>query len=326
MTVNCWHLRAELKKSCRHFFENLAYLEIETPVLVKCPGTEVYLRYFDTQWTSHGGDRKQLYLRSSPELHMKMAFSDGCPRVFQFAPSFRNGGEFSEWHHPEFTMLEWYQEGLSYHELISQTEDLLRSTASHFSQKYGFESSKLLPERIERWSVFEMFENFLGFKLIDNDKHLAKRCIEAKVLSVTAEDDFDTAFSKCLIERIEPELEKNKATILMDYPPSQSALSVIEGGRACRFELYVGRIELCNGFYELNGRAENQNRIGESFEKRRIAGLGDIPIDEEFLDSTARISRPYSGNALGFDRWLAILCGHRNLDIVVPFRNAKVWR
>src|SRR5262245_31277285 len=101
--------RARLKAAVREFFGWRGYIEVDTPVAVACPGTEVYLRYFRTEWVDLRGGRHPLYLRSSPELHMKQALSKGLPRVYQIAPCFRNGGELTPWHHPEFSMLEYYE-------------------------------------------------------------------------------------------------------------------------------------------------------------------------------------------------------------------------
>ena len=137
---------------------------------------------------------------------------------------------------------------------------------------------------------------------------------------MNAHDDFETAYFKTLIEKIEPEIAMRKGVVLKDYPPSQAALAKVEQGRACRFEFYLGRVELCNGFFELTGAEENRLRIEEAFAARAAAGLPPVPVDESFLKDMERLLGPCAGNALGFDRWLALLCGDESLDRVIPFR------
>lgn len=315
-----WRERALLKSVTRDFFHSKKFLEVDTPIAVVCPGTEVHLQYFKTAWIDHRGTAHDQYLRSSPELHMKRALADGCEKIFQLAPCFRNGGESSPWHQPEFTMLEWYGMGQTYQGLIGETEEYLRATFAALKQHGIAVADDLLPDEFEEISVFEAFARFAGIELIDLDPDLAAKCRKQGVISVTAHDDFETAYFKTLIEKIEPEIARRKGVILKNYPPSQAALAKVENGRACRFEFYLGRVELCNGFFELTGEEENRRRVAEAFEARIAAGLPAVPTDEEFFHDMGRLSAPCAGNALGFDRWLALLCGDANLDRVIPFR------
>ena len=122
--------RATLKSGIRKFFQDRDYLEVDAPILVPCPGTEVHLDYFESHWLDFQHKSHKLFLRSSPELHLKQAMSFGLDKVFQLAPCFRNGGEASQWHHPEFTMLEWYESNISYEAFMDSTVDLIRHCRS----------------------------------------------------------------------------------------------------------------------------------------------------------------------------------------------------
>ncbi len=315
-------LRSRLKEALRRFFGALDYLEIDTPVLVPCPGTEVHLGYFKTAWQDYQSASHPLWLRSSPELHMKQAMTLGLPRVFQMAPCFRNGGELAAWHHPEFTMLEWYQSGISYHGFIDQTEALLHDTLAQLAptiRAFGGEPVRL-PQRMLRITVAEAFARWAGVALIDEDPELGAKADRAGVVSVRADDDFETAFYKILIEKIEPALASEGAAVLMDSPPSQAALATVAGGVAHRFEVYIGRVELSNGFEELLDLATNQARIRSAMQRRRAMG-SDVPDEDQgFYDALAKGLPPCCGNALGFDRWLAVLCGEPGIGTLIPFR------
>jgi lysyl-tRNA synthetase class 2 len=312
--------RDALRRQTRQFFATRGYLEVDTPILTHCPGTEVYLQYFATAWIDHNEQNHPLFLRSSPELHMKRILARGIRQAFQIGPCFRNHGEFSPWHHPEFTMLEWYQKSLSYEGLIRETEAYLRQTADAMATVTGIDPSNILPRAFRKIKVFEAFEEFAGIKLQDRDPELAAQARAAGVISVRSDDDFETAYFKTLIEKIEPAIMSMDGCILMDYPPSQAALSVIENGVAQRFEYYVGRVELCNGFYELTGEQANRERIGAALQERSKHGRQPVPEDERFYQDMASFTEPCAGNALGFDRWLTLLCGQTNLSSAITFQ------
>jgi len=114
--------------------------------------------------------------------------------------------------------------------------------------------------------------------------------------------------------------------VLTDYPASQAALARVERGVAKRFEFYLDGIELCNGFLELLDEASNRERISANNFKRSELGHRVPPEDEDFYAALARGLPACSGNALGFDRWLAWLLGDRTLDRAIPFRRAGPFR
>jgi len=312
--------RHHLRQFCRDFFTQDGYLEVDTPILTVCPGTEVHLHYFGTEWQDHDGVRHRRFLRSSPELHMKRLIAAGLPKIFQLASCFRNNGEYSEWHNPEFCMLEWYQVGQSFNSLIEETESFLRSTAEAMADVTKVSPADILPERFIRVRVEDAFLEFAGLKLLDQDADLAVKAREKGVISVLPTDDFETAFFKVLIERIEPAIARLGGCVLYDYPPSQAALAKVEGGWAMRFEFYIGRVELCNGFFELTGEHENRARLHDARIAREKAGNEPVPVDESFLMSMRGFTEPCAGNALGFDRWLAILTKASGLEKSMPFR------
>ena len=299
--------RQKLKAALREFFADLDYQEVETPLLVPMPGTEVHLGYFKTQWVDHSLKSHRLYLRSSPELHLKKLLSQGMERIFEFALCFRNEGEYSSWHRPEFTMLEWYQKGVSFAGFMQQTEDLIR----HCQQSLN--SSLPLPQSFHKVTVAEAFANWVGFELVDNDPELAKKAIDKGCQSVRDDDDFETAFFKILLDHVEPELTKLGAVFFYDYPASQAALAEVEVGVAKRFELYLNGVELCNAFLELSDWQSNLSRLQQANQRRQQLNK-DVPeIDEEFIESMKSPIGLCCGNALGFDRLLALLMGFENM-------------
>ena len=289
------------------------YIEIDTPVLVRRPGTEVHLGYFSSQWRDIQGREKKFWLRSSPELHMKIALGAGLERIYQFASCFRNDGELGPIHRPEFTMLEYYETAIDFESFIARTENLIRAGLVELAAAIPSANHFQMPATVPRFSVYEAFKEFAGVTLVDEDPDLAKLCIQAGVQSVRPDDDFETAFFKTLMEKVETGLAQWPAAILLDYPPSQAALSQVVDGCAKRFEIYANRVELCNGFLELLDPAANRKRLDESDLRRKSMGKEVTDDEPEFHRALAQGIPKCCGNALGFDRLLMLALGADNL-------------
>jgi lysyl-tRNA synthetase class 2 len=152
-------------------------------------------------------------------------------------------------------------------------------------------------------SVDEAFREFGGLSLIDLDPGLARKARELGISSVGEDDDFETAYFKILVERVEPRLERLGGVVLYDYPASQAVLAKVEGDRAKRFEFYLGGVELCNAFLELIDPAENRRRIEAAYARRgELSGDADRAEpspDEEFmgLEGIARVI-PFRGSGM----------------------------
>jgi lysyl-tRNA synthetase class 2 len=319
MRIEDLKARQALQNHIHHFFQTRDYMLIDAPIMVVQPGTEVHLDYFTTEWRDHRGRDRRLFLRSSPELHLKQAMSWGLPRVYHLGKCFRNHGEISEWHHPEFSMLEYYQTGIDLQAFMGLAEDLVRTSAEVLG-------SKAIPKVFAKLSVFEAFESWAGIVLIDQDPELARKARRAHISpSIRDEDDFETAYFKILIDVIEPCLAREGAIFLYDYPVSQAALANIKDGRAQRFELYINGVELCNAFDELVDAQENEGRIELSNQARNALGKPSVPQDTDFLEALRKGIKPSCGNALGFDRLLAILLAKPGLGSLIPFRSNRPY-
>lgn len=316
-----FQVRSFFLESVRVFFKDRNFLEVSTPILVKSPGTEANLNYFESSWTSINGSQQKKYLRSSPEIHLKKLLSEGLEFIYEISHCFRNKGEFGPWHHPEFTLLEWYHSNISYEDFMEETLQLIRYLQVNLSIK--FPEFLVFPlDKITKLSVFEAFEIYSGISLVDQDRLLAKKGIEKGIISIRPDDDFETAFFKIMLEKIEPEFKKLGCVFLYDYPESQAALAKVFKGVAKRFELYLNGIEICNAFEELTSVEENKNRILDSNKKRREQKQPEIPIDQTFLQALEKGMAPCCGNALGIERLLAVLLGLNSLEPLIPFRKS----
>jgi lysyl-tRNA synthetase class 2 len=91
-----------------------------------------------------------------------------------------------------------------------------------------------------------------------------------------------------------------------------------------RFELYLGGIELCNGYGELNDSAEQRVRHELDRQRRRALGRFVPDLPTRFVGALEQGMPPAAGNALGLDRLIALLCGQSRIDAVRPFPDDAV--
>ena len=82
-------------------------------------------------------------------------------------------------------------------------------------------------------------------------------------------------FDQVLVEEVEPRLGLPSPVFLYDYPASLASLARLkqeDPGKAERFELYIGGIEIANGFSELTDASEQRRRFLMEARRRRRKG------------------------------------------------------
>jgi lysyl-tRNA synthetase class 2 len=320
--------RGRIKAAIRRWFESEGFVEVDTACLQISPGNEAHLHAFATEFRTEAGARQPLYLHTSPEFAMKKLLAAGEAKIFTFAPVFRNG-ERGALHSPEFTMLEWYRAGAPYTHLADDCTAILGIAAADAGQPHwSWRGRGLDPlARPERITLAEAFRRWAGTDLLAMlgpppaapDLALMQAACARLAIRVAADDTWSDLFSRILALRIEPELGRDRPSILTEYPTHEAALArpcVHDPRVAERFELYAAGVELANAFGELTDVAEQRRRLeAEMDEKARVYGER-YPIDEDFLAALARMP-PASGCALGFDRLVMLATGASHIDQVL---------
>ena len=320
-------VRSRVLQAVRDFFAEAGFVEVDTPALQLSPGLEPHLRAFATVLHDpNDGAARPLYLHTSPEFAMKKLLAGGLPRIWQLAHVFRDG-ERSATHHPEFSMLEWYRAGAGYRELMTDCEALLRRAQAGAAALTWNGQSADAHRPWQRLTVAEAFERHAGIDLLATAPDPARP--DAALLAAAAAqagiaphpgDDWETAFFRIFLERIEPHLGIGALTILYDYPLALAALSRPKPDdlRLCeRFELYVCGLELANAFGELTDPAEQRRRFLADQAKKQALYAETYPIDEDFLAALAHGLPDCAGIALGFDRLVMLLTGARHIEEVL---------
>ncbi|HEX6764327.1 MAG TPA: amino acid--tRNA ligase-related protein, partial [Polyangiaceae bacterium] len=140
--------------------------------------------------------------------------------------------------------------------------------------------------------------------------------------SELAARDKDRYF-ELLVGRVEPKLaELPRPVFLCDYPITEAALarpSPKDPSVAERFELYVGGVELSNGYGELTDPVEQKRRFEAERAARKAQGRRTYPLDASFLEALGEGMPRAGGNALGLDRLIMLALGAKSVSEVIAF-------
>lgn len=295
--------RALLLQTIRTFFFTREVLEVETPAISKGANTDPFIESFKVD--------SSRYLNTSPEYPMKRLLAAGSGDIYQICKVWRSGEAGSN-HNPEFTMLEYYRVGFSYQQLMQDVSDLLHTVIINLEiQDKIFSYEELF---LEKFSINPHIP--CRDKLVN--------CVEAEIPNLNTVDlDQQALLDALLTHCLEPEFNPNCLTFIFDYPTSQSALSQLRKKDgytvAERFEVYLGHLELGNGYQEetnakrnrLISEKENQTRIDLDFDS--------MPIDELFLSACDSGIPASAGVAIGLDRVLMGITGEKSIQKVINF-------
>jgi lysyl-tRNA synthetase class 2 len=227
----------------------------------------------------------------------------GYEKVFQICRCWRQG-ERGSLHLPEFTLLEWYSVGGDYRSLMEECEELIRFVAQAVGMGWTihFRGCEIdLSSPWERISVHEAFQRY-----------------PRKTVTEALEKNL---FDEVMVQEIEPNLGLRKPTFIYDYPAERGALARLKSEDptvAERFELYMGGLELANGFSELVDSEEQKNRFLMENEIRRSNGKAIYSMPDRFLAELDDMP-PSGGIALGVDRLVMVFLDAKIIDEVVAF-------
>lgn len=312
--------RALFFRGVRNFFDGKGFQELHTPTLAESPGIEKYLEVFSTQYKNFDGTLKQFFLPTSPEFSLKEALSSGLPRIYEIAKCFRNAGECSQTHRPEFFMLEWYRAYEDYSVIMQDCVQLILYLAQLL---YGKNQATFrgITADLQNYKCFTVRELFAGQNIeLDYYSLVPQRfkaqAREALNLSMSECENLtkEDLFFKVMLDKIEPFLGMDCPTFIHEYPLEMTALSEKASplyGK--RFELYLCGIELANGYGELVDALEQEQRFAVVMEERKALNASQLGFPSRFINAMKIGMPPSAGVALGLERLLMILVGTENI-------------
>ena len=323
--------RSKLVQSMRRFMDAHGFIEVETPMMQPIAGGAVARPFV----THHNTLDMNLYLRIAPELYLKRLMVGGLDRVYEINRNFRNEGLGWRWN-PEFTMLEFYQAYTDYRGVMDLTQELIIQAAKDVT---GGTKTKWGDAEIDwsesNWRRMTMREAIIRFwperagakpELSDFATHdSVKKLVERfNAAHAHVAYDPDEPPGKTIANLFEAVAEEHlmQPTIIYEFPTAVSPLSKQkpdEPDWTERWEIFVGQMEIANGFSELNDPEDQRRRFEEQLKQRERGDEEAHQMDEDYIRALSYGMPPAGGVGVGVDRLAMLLTNSRTIRDVILF-------
>ena len=321
--------RSQLVQSLRRSLEAEQFIEVETPMMHPVAGGAVARPFV----THHNTLDMDLFLRIAPELYLKRLVVGGLDRVYEINRNFRNEG-ISMRHNPEFTMLEFYQAYTDYQGVMDLTRKIITQAAMDVT---GGTKTKWGEEEIDwsNWRRMTMREAIAEFwpEAAGAKPQIADFASQESVGKLVAR--FNSWHSHVAYDPKEPagktiaalfeacaEEHLTQPTIIYEFPTAVSPLSKqkpAEPDWTERFEMYAAKMEIANGFSELNDPEDQRQRFEGQLRERERGDDEAHQMDEDYIRALAYGMPPTGGVGVGVDRLCMLLTDSHTIRDVILF-------
>ena len=316
-------LRASTVSALRQFLDDHDFIEVETPILQPIYGGAAARPFV----THHNQLKQDLYLRISFELYLKRLLVGGLERVYEIGRDFRNEG-VSYKHNPEFTQLEFYWAYADYLEVMKMTEEMVSFAAEKVlgTTKITFDGQEI--DLSPPWQRVELRQGILDAAGINIEDHKTDETLEKAMESKGLKPKPGAPRGKLIDALIGDFLEPNfiQPTILYNYPRDISPLAKNKPGDPTiveRFEAFIGGMELCNAFTELNDPFDQEQRFIEMGRAYEEGDEEQHPMDDDYLNALSYGMPPAGGFGIGVDRLVMLFTGRRSIREVILFPHLR---
>ena len=323
--------RSKLVQSLRRFMDAQGFVEVETPMMQPIAGGAVARPFV----THHNTLDMDLFLRIAPELYLKRLTVGGFDRVYEINRNFRNEGLGWRWN-PEFTMLEFYQAYTDYRGVMDLTQQLIEQAAKDVT---GGTKAKWGEDEIDwagsnwrrltmREAIIEHWPEAAGAKPQMSD-FASSQAVEALVKRFNlghahvAYDPKEPA-GKTIAALFEAVAEEHlvQPTIIYEFPTAVSPLSKQkpdEPDWTERWEIFAGKMEIANGFSELNDPEDQRRRFEQQLQERERGDEEAHQMDEDYIRALSYGMPPAGGVGVGVDRLAMLLTDSHTIRDVILF-------
>jgi lysyl-tRNA synthetase, class II len=323
--------RSKLVQSMRRFMDAHGFIEVETPMMQPIPGGAVARPFI----THHNTLDMNLYLRIAPELYLKRLTVGGLDRVYEINRNFRNEGLGWRWN-PEFTMLEFYQAYTDYRGVMDLTQELIIQAAKDVTggtkTKWGDEEIDWSESNWKRMTMREAITHYwperAGAKpeMSDFASHDSLRKLVERFNAAHAHVAYDPNEppGKTIANLFEAAAEEHltKPTIIYEFPTAVSPLSKQkpdEPDWTERWEIFAGKMEIANGFSELNDPEDQRRRFEMQLNERERGDEEAHQMDEDYIRALSYGMPPAGGVGVGVDRFAMLLTNSHTIRDVILF-------
>ena len=323
--------RSKLTQSLRRYFDAQGFVEVETPMMQPMAGGAV-ARPFKTH---HNTLDMDLFLRIAPELYLKRLTVGGFDRVYEINRNFRNEGIGWRWN-PEFTMLEAYQAYTDYLGIMDTTQGAIEQAVEDVTggtkTKWGEDEIDWSHGNWRRMTMREAITKFWPEKAgaaptrEDFATHESVEALVMRVRSAGVNLAYDAAepVGKTIAALFEAVAEEHllQPTIIYEFPTAVSPLSKQkpdEPDWTERFEMFVGKMEIANGFSELNDPEDQRRRFEAQLVERERGDEEAHQMDEDYIRALSYGMPPAGGVGVGLDRLAMLFTDSHTIRDVILF-------
>jgi len=243
--------RAKIVESFRQTLKDKSFTDVEVPVLHHVYGG-ANAKPFTSRFHAMNMD---VFLSISPELFLKKLIVGGIERVYTICKNFRNEG-LDKNHNPEFTMMECYQSYADLGDMMDLTEELIMSAAKKINARENLMFMKKSLSLKTPWKRITMLDALKEYAHLDVAKFSDQELFD---LRITYNIDYEGDLKRgVMIQLLFEDLVEDKLWdphFIIEHPKETTPLAKVSRKNpefVERFELYMGGMEICNAYSELN--------------------------------------------------------------------------
>ena len=317
--AECLIMRQKVIKAIRQYFEEQGFLEVQVPLLVHGTCPDPFVDSISV------GER---YLSTSTEYQIKRLVAGGFKQVFTLGPNYRES-DISNYHNPEFTMLEWARAYSTLEDIENDAEKMIRYVAEAIrSDKSNFLWNQKIVDFSgdpwERVTVLQALKDHLGV-VVSNDFSLDSIRHEVRRLNLQIPNDSDNdrhLLFSILLDELQNRIGSPTPVFLKDWPSFMTASAELKGDNCSltdRSELIMAGLEISDGFPWLTDAEKQENLFDGALRTRQQYGKKSVVLDDKYLEALRSGMPPGAGMALGVDRLMMIVTGAKNIREVLAF-------
>jgi lysyl-tRNA synthetase class 2 len=301
--------RANMLRRLRSYFDQELVLEVDTPALSSTAVSDIHIESLTVKSCL---TTAPLFLHTSPEFCMKRLLASGYPDIYSICRVFRDA-EVGHAHQPEFTMVEWYRLNFGLGEIINDTIAAIAAAMDD-------------PTLKERVASVEYRKQFISVCDVDPSEASVSELAEAagadSDLRRTLGDERDDWLDLLMTTRVAPSFAEDTVTVVKHYPASQAALARLcpdDNAVADRFEVFMGAVELANGYVELTDAEAQASRIADDQAARSRREIAQRPHDQNLIAALETGLPACAGVAMGLERLQMVHDKTGDIRDVIPF-------
>lgn len=324
-----FRIRSRLLSNIRKYFDDHAFLEVETPILQNIYGGAAARPFI----THHNALSQDMYCRIALEIALKKLVVGGMNRVYEIGKVFRNEG-IDRTHNPEFTMLEAYAAYWDYNDAMEFIENLYAHLAmdlfgtTNIGERVDKQGKNHVIDLKTPWIRMSMKDAIKTYGKIDVDCLTNEELVKKLESKVNPDKLVDMPRGNLVAMLFEEYAEHHliQPHHIIDHPIETTPLckphrdpKLKKEGYVERFESFILGVECCNAYSELNDPVLQRELLEDQARARDAGDDEACPMDEEFIEAICQGMPPAGGFGIGIDRLCMLFTGVHSIRDVLFF-------